>query len=280
MNNHDLLDGVIEASPNRRRFLAKVSAATAVLGAASVATKNAQAQMTDITDVDILQFALNLEYLEAEFYTVATTGRTIDRFGVGIDGEGTAGPTTGGNAILFNNSMLPLSTIMEELGADERAHVNLIRGALRGAGIQPVAKPAINLSGLGFGFGGQVDFIILARILEDIGVTAYGGAAPLIQSKEILGVAARILSAEAFHSGNIRLVLSQNRYINTAVDRVDFPAPPSGAKFFPTDAAGLSAVRTPGQVLFLAYGARANAMGGGFFPMGMNGKLRVSSAAA
>jgi hypothetical protein len=181
--------------------------------------------------------------------------------------------------MLFNNSMIPLANIMEELAADERAHVNLIRQALIGAGVRPVAKPAINLSGLGFGFGGQVDFLLLARVLEDVGVSAYGGAAPLIQSKDILGVAARILSAEAFHAGNIRLVVSQNRYTNTPVDRVDIPAPPSG-KFFPTDAAGLSAVRTPGQVLFLTYGLRANAMGGGLYPAGMNGKLKMSSAAA
>jgi len=275
MDSQSLLTNVIEQSSDRRRFMQKLGAATAVLGAASAV----QAQDTAITDVDILQFALNLEYLEAEFYTIATSGRSIDTFGVGITGEGTAGATTGGSRVIFNNFSAPVSNIMEELASDERAHVTLIRTALTGAGVMPVAKPAINLNGLGFGFGGQVDFIILARILEDIGVTAYTGAAPLITDKAILGVAARILAVEGFHAGNIRLLIAQNRYNTMKVDGVDVLPPPSGAKFFATDNNALAAIRTPAQVLSLAYG-KENAMGGGFFPAGFNGKLKMSGKSA
>lgn len=275
MDSQSLLTNVIEQSSNRRRFMQKLGAATAVLGAASAV----QAQDTAITDVDILQFALNLEYLEAEFYTIATSGRSIDTFGVGITGEGTAGATTGGSRVIFNNFPDPVSNIMEELAFDERAHVTVIRTALTGAGVMPVAKPAINLNGLGFGFGGQVDFIILARILEDIGVTAYTGAAPLITDKAILGVAARILAVEGFHAGNIRLLIAQNRYNTMKVDGVDVLPPPSGAKFFATDNNALAAIRTPAQVLSLAYG-KENAMGGGFFPAGFNGKLKMSGKSA
>ena len=276
MDSQSLLTNVIEKSPDRRRFMQKLGAATAVLGAASAV----QAQETAITDVDILQFALNLEYLEAEFYTVATSGRSIDTFGVGITGDGTAGATTGGSRVIFNNFGSPVSNIMEELAFDERAHVTLLRTALTAAGVMPVAKPAINLSGLGFGFGGQVDFIILARILEDIGVTAYAGAAPLITNKTYLGVAAQILAVEAFHSGNLRLLVAQNRYNTTKLDGVDMPPPPTGARFFPTDDNALAAVRTPAQVLYLAYGLKENATSGGFFPAGFNGKLKTSGKSA
>lgn len=276
MDSKSLLTNVIEQSPDRRRFMQKLGAATAVLGAASAV----QAQDTAITDVDILQFALNLEYLEAEFYTVATSGRSIDTFGVGITGDGTAGATSGGSRVIFNNFGSPVSNIMEELAFDERAHVTLLRTALTAAGVMPVAKPAINLNGLGFGFGGQVDFIILARILEDIGVTAYAGAAPLITDKAYLGVAAQILAVEAFHSGNIRLLIAQNRYNTTKLDGVDMPPPPTGARFFPTDDNALAAVRTPAQVLYLAYGLKENATGGGFFPAGFNGKLKTSGKSA
>ncbi len=276
MDSQSLLTNVIEQSSDRRRFMQKLGAATAVLGAASAV----QAQDTAITDVDILQFALNLEYLEAEFYTVATSGRSIDTFGVGITGDGTAGPTTGGSRVIFNNFSAPISNIMEELAFDERAHVTLLRTALTAAGVMPVAKPAINLSGLGFGYGGQVDFIILARILEDIGVTAYIGAAPLITNKAYLGVAAQILAVEAFHSGNLRLLIAQNRYNTTKVDGVDVTPPPSGARFFATDDNALAYARTPAQVLFLAYGLKENAMGGGFYPAGFNGKLKMSGKSA
>jgi len=276
MDSQSLLTNVIEQSSNRRRFMQKLGAATAVLGAASAV----QAQDTAITDVDILQFALNLEYLEAEFYTIATSGRSIDTFGVGITGEGTAGATTGGSRVIFNNFPDPVSNIMEELAFDERAHVTVLRTALTAAGVMPVAKPAINLSGLGFGFGGQVDFIILARILEDIGVTAYIGAAPLITSKAYLGVAAQILAVEGFHAGNLRLLIAQNRYNTTKLDGVDVPPPPSGARFFATDDNALAYARTPAQVLFLTYGLKENATGGGFFPAGVNGKLKMSGKSA
>lgn len=143
-----------------------------------------------------------------------------------------------------------------------------------------MAKPAINLSGLGFGFGGKVDVIILARILEDIGVTAYAGAATLISNKAYLGVAAQILAVEAFHSGNIRLIIAHNRYNTSRLDGVDVLPPPSGARFFATDDNALSAVRTPAQVLFLAYGLRENATGGGIYPAGFNGKLKMSGETA
>ncbi len=156
---------------------------------------------------------------------------------------------------------------MEELAFDERAHVNLLRGAFTAAGVKPVAKPAINLSGQG-------DFIILARILEDIGGTAYAGAAPLIANKAYLGVAAQILAVEAFHPGNIRLIIAQNRYNTSKLDGVDVVSPPSGARFFATDDNALSAVRTPARVLYLANGLMSNAMGG------MNGKLTMSGTTA
>jgi hypothetical protein len=96
-----------------------------------------------------------------------------------------------------------------------------------------------------------------------------------------IGTAARILAAEAEHVGNIRLQVARLNIPTTALDGVDIIPPPSGQKFISVDAAtGLSAIRTPGQVLYLAYGNAANATSGGFFPMGVNGTINMSSAAA
>ena len=147
----------------------------------------------------------------------------------------------------------------------------------------PVAKPAINLNALSVGFGNEAQFLTLARVFEDIGVTAYTGAAglPAVANSPYIGTAARILAAEAEHVGNIRLQCARLGITTTALDGVDIQPPPSGTSFISADkSTGLVAVRTPGQVLFLAYGFAANATSDGFFPNGVNGNIRTSSAGA
>jgi hypothetical protein len=283
MTKDNLVSDVLAEAPNRRSLLRTLGIASAAAGATLVGGEKLQAQSSGPSVVDVLQFALNLEYLEAEFYTVATMGQTIDQVGIGIDGSGTPGPTTGGNQVNFSNNLVFTGQVAMEIGADERAHVTLLRGALNAAGVTPVAKPAINLGALGIGFGNVVQFLTLARVFEDIGVTAYAGAAglPVVANSPYIGTAARILAAEAEHVGNIRLQVARLNISATALDGVDIIPPPSGQKFISVDATtGLSAVRTPGQVLYLAYGNQANVTSGGFFPTGVNGTINMSSAGA
>jgi Ferritin-like domain len=95
-------------------------------------------------DVAILQFALNLEYLEAEFYTYATTGHGIEEDGVNVSGQGKAGPVT-----IKSNPKVPFSDAdvmqyAEEIAHDERRHVIFIRTTLASLGVTPIARPAIN----------------------------------------------------------------------------------------------------------------------------------------
>ena len=272
-----IVNNIREKLANRRDFVQRVGMASAGLAAFLAATDSASGQSA-ITDVDILQFALNLEYLEAEFYTFARLGKTIDQMGIGITGSGTTGATTGGQKVNFIEGST-LAQSADEIGADERAHVMLLRGALTAAGVQPVAKPAINLNALGSGFESQEAFIALGRAFEDVGVSAYGGAAPLIQSKAYLGVAARILAAEAEHTGNLRLHAALYQVKTAALDAVDILPPPSGGRYISLDATGLTAVRTPGQVLNIVYGG-AGRSSGAFFPNGANGTLKTSDAAA
>ncbi len=87
MAESELIKAAIAAAPNRRSFVRKLGVAGAVVGAIAT-SKDVKAQSTTISDTDILNFALNLEYLEADFYSVATTGMTIDQFGVDISGTG------------------------------------------------------------------------------------------------------------------------------------------------------------------------------------------------
>ena len=202
-----ILEETIAAATDRRRFLSKIAIASA--GAAALGAGLMEGQTSAPSDADILNFALNLEYLEAEFYTVATTGMTIDQMGIGITGTGSQGVATGGQMVDLTNSSFPTLAIAEEIASDERDHVTLIRQALTAAGAQPIAQPAINLNALGIGFGSLAEFLTLARAFEDVGVSAYAGGAPLISSKSILGTAAQILAAEAEHVSNIRLQIAQ-----------------------------------------------------------------------
>jgi hypothetical protein len=278
-----IIPDLIDAASNRRSFVQKIGIATAAVGAAAtLGTQKAGAQTS--TDVAVLNFALNLEYLESEFYTYGTTGNSITAYGIGISGlangaNPTAGGyTIGGQQVSFANNLVFSQAVANQIAADERAHVALIRSALGGAAI---AKPNINLNALGFGFANQNDFLKLARIFEDIGVTAYAGAAPLLSSA-VVGTAAQILAAEALHVSNIRAQIARlNIQTAPALDGVDILPPPSDANhFFSVDSNGLVRTRTPGQVLYLAYGGVANVTSGGFFPDGVNGGINTSSAGA
>ena len=131
---------------------------------------------------------------------------------------------------------------------------------------------------MGIGFASLAEFLTLARAFEDIGVTAYAGAAPLLSSKAILGYAAQILAAEAEHVANIRLQVAQLGIPTTLLDGVDILPPPSGQNYFSLNTVGLAQTRTPGQVLYIAYGGMANVTAGGFFPNGVNGNINTSSA--
>ncbi len=228
------------------------------------------------SDVDILNFALNLEYLEAEFYTKAVYGINISQAGLGTSGVGNEAPTVGGRKVTFPDTGIgasKLKSIAEELAFDEQTHVRLLRSAL---GKDAIAKPAINLDALGIGFANFKQFLTLSRAFEDTGVSAYGGAAPLISSKEILATAARIAEVEALHSGNIRLLIAAYAISVSPLDGRDRVPPPAGDRYFTADANALAIVRTPSEVLAIAYHNSApGTSSGGFFPNGVNGAISM-----
>lgn len=135
-----------------------------------------------------------------------------------------------------------------------------------------MAKPAIDLDALGV-ITDDLPFLALARAFEDVGVSAYGGAARFIQNKDYLEAAARILATEAYHAGNIRLIVALKSIPTTKLDNNDYPPPPSGSKYFTTSAIGLAKIRTPSMVLGIVYNGGAGTNKGGFFPNGVNGSI-------
>jgi hypothetical protein len=269
------VDKVLAAAGHRRSFIKNLGLASAAAGIVGSGSLLEAQTTTGPTDIDILNFALNLEYLEAEFYTVATSGLTIDYFEVAISGSGTSGKTTGGTQTTFTDTNVARMAL--ELSADERTHVSLLQAAITSLGGTPIAKPAINLGALG-SFATQTAFLTLARAFEEIGVTAYAGAANLISNKSVLEYAARILAAEAEHVGYIRSQLIDKEITVSALDGADIIPSAYGNQFFSLNSSALCAIRTPGQVLALAFGG-PGVTSGGFFPNGVNGNLNAAATA-
>ena len=267
------LEELIDSSVSRRAFAQRVMTtglATAGLGVFANADAWAQGGPSD---VDILNFALNLEYLEAEFYTVATTGRRIRDIGIGVDGGGNLGATTGGGVVSLDERV---SQVAQQVATDEQLHVQLLRTALGSAAI---AKPAINLEALGIGFRNQAEFITLARAFEDVGVTAYGGAAPLITSKSILATAAQIALTEAQHASVFRYFVYERGLVVPMLDGIDVrpQSRPGDGRIFNVTSQGLTPVRTPSQVLMIVLASTSTGVRrGGFFPEGLNGPINAT----
>ena len=153
-------------------------AAGAVYGTSAVApfVKQAIAQGSD-GDVEILNFALTLEYLEAAFYAQA-----LKRVS-GLSGEARELATT--------------------IRDNEDEHVDALSAAIGDLGGTPVKAPKV---AFGDAFANEKSFLKLAQTFEDTGVSAYNGAGPMIQSPEVLGSAGAIVQVEARHAAAIRLL--------------------------------------------------------------------------
>lgn len=253
----------------RRNFIKNVGLAGAGIAAGAViqgcsdnsTSINPKAQT--VPETDVLNFALNLEYLEAEFYSVAVTGTTLSSSVTG--GTSTA---TGGAKVTFTDTRI--ADIAAEILNDEMLHVKFLRTALGGVA---VAEPVINLNALGIAFGSQAEFLTLSRAFEDTGVSAYAGAATLLTGNN-LQAAAQILATEAYHAGNIRLNVVQQGITVKPTDSQDVP--PDETHFFPVDANALAIKRTTSQVLAIVYAnSTPGTASGGFYPNGMNGNIKT-----
>ena len=177
--------------------LGAMATAPLVIGVASTAAFGQGAKLPRKI-VDVLNFALTLEYLEDEFYRTALDSKDL----IPADARAT----------------------FETISTHEAAHVALLKGAI---GAQAVKKPTFDFTAKGaFGdvFSNYKTFLALSQAFEDTGVRAYKGQAGNLQgSDEILTIALQIHSVEARHAAEVRLMRGQPAWI-VSNSRGDLPA--------------------------------------------------------
>ena len=297
--NGESAKGVSTKSVGRRSMFQKVgagavsAAALGALAAGGLAASTTDAAAQAIGDADILNFALNLEYIEAEYYLRAFTGAGL---GDGdIRGVGVLAGVNGGAQVPFKSPAI--QAYAQRLTVDEQTHVRFLRAAL---GSAAVARPAIdftttfNALAVGAGlivqgqsfnpFADDVSFLLGAFVFEDVGVTAYNGAIALINNKTFLTAASSILAIEAYHAGSIRTLLA-NIGAGIAANAISnfrgslgggneqgLTIPGLNYNAVAADIESLAFRRTTTQVLNIVYAGGTG--GGGFTPSGFNGVIK------
>jgi hypothetical protein len=233
-----LLDDIIVKGRRKLLTLGGAALAGAVLGGATTT-----AYAASYTDADILNFALNLEYLEANFYFQAAFGCTIDApnaaakaaYATGTNGAVLAavpisgstfasggtivagGTAVGGTQVPFKTPAI--AAYANETAVEEVKHVLFLQKALSTAAVpQPKLNIGTAFQMLGAAltptaptftpYDSENDFLLGAYIFEDVGVTAYHGAASLLTVSGNLSAAAGILAVEAYHAGLVRTTIT------------------------------------------------------------------------
>ncbi len=295
---------------NRRRFLSTLAAAGALAGTAGVFGREAQAQTASTPPInDVLNFALNFEFLEAEFYSYGFNGKSL---AANVAASATAGS---GNPIQPTVPTLTASNVMnppqvtltgnqlavvQALLQDEAHHIALLQTTISANGGTPITEATIDYSAGGAmpAVTTNIAFFAATRQFTAVGNSAYAGAAvDLIGNTNILTAAAQILGAEAQHIGVVNYLCAMLGILPSSaggpdkqVDAQDVPPNGTGAIFTVTPipspvtasappASGI--VRTPQQVLGVVYGVstsmtttpQTGITKGGFFPNGVLGNI-------
>lgn len=312
MNLHDV-------EPTRRQALRILSAGlvgAGLAGCADLVPQGLGLALTPnpLTDPSVFNFALNLEYLEAEYYRRGLTGEGLPVELIGPD----PGPVTGGRQVSFRTPYL--REMIAEIADDEFNHVRFLRRTISASPLVELSRPALDFTnafrqvgasaGLGAGFDPFADedsFLLGAFLFEDVGVSAYAGGGDLIAGAPSLEAAAGILAVEGYHGGMIRAEIAERGQaliaradaISRARAEVESPVnrrpnrtsvnttankeqpismgdySPGEVVVAPTDPQGRTFPRPPQDVLNIVFlDPDPDARRGGFFPRGVQGVVR------
>jgi hypothetical protein len=290
-----------QINEGRRSLFGFSSGETALIAMGAVAASTAfplteaVAQRAEAsTDIDIVNFTLNLEYLEADYYLRGSMGMTLDQ----VLGSSQGAPVKGGRKVQFSNPVR--EGMIKNIAGNEVAHVRFAQAV---TGANAIRRPPIDFdagfaavaaaAGLqGFDpFASEMDFFLGGMLFEDVGISVLKGSARKLRSLQLRESAAGLLGAEGYHMGAVRSVIyrmgdparSRAAAISEFRDRLDGPQdldqPPvkvgAMSNIAPANENGIAWGRTPQHALNIIYGNPGRGvMAGGFFPEGFNGRIR------
>lgn len=174
--------------------LAKDAAIIGLPFGAAMLSPNRAAAQSGTTTVDVLNFALTLEYLEAEYYDA------------GLDSNG-----------LLSGDV---RAVVEQIAKHEAAHVEFLINTINALGGTPATRPAFDFTAGGaFAdvFTNPATFLAVAQAFEDTGVRAYKGQAANLMG-DVLEAALQIHSVEARHASEIRRLRGSKGWITGAMN--------------------------------------------------------------
>jgi hypothetical protein len=313
------------SQPTRRQALRMVSASVigaGLAGCADLIPQNVGLALTPspITDPAVFNFALNLEYLESEYYRRGVYGSGLPDELVGPR----PGPVNGGRQVPWRTAYL--REMFAEIAEDETAHVRFFRRTISSSPLVELSRPALDFTnsfrtvGAAAGLGPDFDpfaneenFLLGAFLFEDVGISATAAGGDLIADPASKEAAAGILAVEGYHGGMIRAEIAErggdliaradnlsrartamesanNRRPNrTSVSTTISKEQPIGAGdvfpgelvVAPTDPQGRTPPRPPQDVLNIVFlNPDPEARRGGFFPQGVQGVVRHASLRA
>lgn len=288
---------------DRRSLFGFSSGETALVAMGAIAASTAlplseavARQAESATDIDIVNFQLNLEYLETDYYLRGSMGMTADQ----VFGSSQGAPVKGGRKVQFSSPVR--EGMIKNIAGNEVAHVRFAQAV---TGSNAIRRPPIDFDA-GFAavaaaaglpdfdpFASEMDFFLGGMLFEDVGISVLKGAARKLRSLSLRESAAGLLGAEGYHMGAVRSVLYRMgeparvraAAISNLRDRLDGPQdldqPPvkvgEMANIAPTNENGIVWGRTPQHALNIVYGKPGpGIMAGAFFPEGVNGRIHVT----
>ncbi|WJX23357.1 hypothetical protein P8452_12567 [Trifolium repens] len=272
---------------------------------ASLIISVATTKETISLDVDLLEFPLNLEYLEAEFFLFGATGKGLDEFAPELaDG----GPSPIGAKVAKIRD-LTIKDIIFQFGLQEVGHLRAIKSTVKG-----FPRPLLDLSKSSFAkvmdkafgrplhppfdpYANDINFLLASYLIPYVGLTGYVGANPLLQNPTSRQLVAGLLGVESGQDAVIRTLLYERRALKVKpygvsvaefTDRIsnlrnilgsggvkDFGLDGYGnvGEILASDKFSLSFSRTPTEILRVVYGNGNESVPGGFYPKGGSGRI-------